>query len=112
MVETAHGRSGDGAPNDHLFDRDLDHLPPEARWREWMQRVEATILAASEPVTRSVLARVVGASCDLDLLFDDIREKLRPPLRPGRRRRRLEASDPAGHRKVNGTWGLIGDEEA
>ena len=44
-----------------LLDRELDHLPPEARWREWMQRVEATIFAASEPVTRSVLAREVGA---------------------------------------------------
>ena len=60
-----------------LLDRELDHLPPEARWREWMQRVEATIFAASEPVTRSVLARVVGADCNLDLLIDDIREELR-----------------------------------
>ena len=42
-----------------------------------MQRVEATIFAASEPVTRSVLARVVGADCNLDLLIDDIREELR-----------------------------------
>ncbi|TAN02007.1 MAG: SMC-Scp complex subunit ScpB [Rhizobiaceae bacterium] len=60
-----------------MFDQELDHLPPEARWREWMHRVEATIFAASEPVTRSVLARVVGASCNLDLLIDDIREELR-----------------------------------
>ncbi|MER9216728.1 SMC-Scp complex subunit ScpB [Mesorhizobium sp. M0663] len=42
-----------------------------------MNRVEATIFAASEPVTRSVLARVVGASCNLDLLIDDLREELR-----------------------------------
>ncbi|PWJ88217.1 chromosome segregation and condensation protein ScpB [Mesorhizobium loti] len=42
-----------------------------------MNRVEATIFAASEPVTRSVLARVVGASCNLDLLIDAIREELR-----------------------------------
>ena len=70
------GRSGDGQSNDHLFDPELDHLPPEARWREWMNRVEATIFAASEPVTRSVLARVVGASCNLDLLIDDIRAEL------------------------------------
>ena len=60
-----------------LLDRELDHLPPEARWREWMQRVEATIFAASEPVTRSALARVVGAGCNIDLLIDDIREELR-----------------------------------
>lgn len=71
------GQGGDGRPDDGLFDRELDHLPPEARWREWMHRVEATIFAASEPVTRSVLARVVGASCNLDLLIDDIREELR-----------------------------------
>ncbi|TPM44054.1 SMC-Scp complex subunit ScpB [Mesorhizobium sp. B2-3-2] len=60
-----------------MFDRELDHLPPEARWREWMHRVEATIFAASEPVTREVLARVVGKSCSIDLLIDDIREELR-----------------------------------
>lgn len=42
-----------------------------------MNRVEATIFAASEPVTRSVLVRVVGASCNIDLLIDDIREELR-----------------------------------
>jgi segregation and condensation protein B len=71
------GRSGDGRPNDHLFDRELDHLPPEARWREWMHRVEATIFAASEPVGRETLARIVGKSCSIDLLIDDIREELR-----------------------------------
>ncbi|MER9681532.1 SMC-Scp complex subunit ScpB [Mesorhizobium sp. M0115] len=70
-------RSGEGRSNDHLFDRELDHLPPEVRWREWMNRVEATIFAASEPVDRETLARVVGKSCSIDLLIDDIREELR-----------------------------------
>ena len=60
-----------------LLDRELDHLPPEARWREWMHRVEATIFAASEPVGRETLARIVGKSCSIDLLIDDIREELR-----------------------------------
>ena len=60
-----------------LLDRELDHLPPEARWREWMHRVEATIFAASEPVRRETLARIVGKSCSIDLLIDDIREELR-----------------------------------
>ncbi|MDN5926484.1 MAG: SMC-Scp complex subunit ScpB [Hyphomicrobiales bacterium] len=60
-----------------LLDRELDHLPAEARWREWMNRVEATIFAASEPVGRETLARVVGKSCSIDLLIDDIREELR-----------------------------------
>jgi chromosome segregation and condensation protein ScpB len=71
------GRSDDRRSADQLFDRELDHLPPEARWREWMNRVEATIFAASEPVTREVLARIVGKSCSIDLLIDDIREELR-----------------------------------
>lgn len=71
------GRSDDGRPNDHLFDRELDHLPPEVRWREWMSRVEAVIFAASEPVNREALARVVGKSCSIDLIIDDIREELR-----------------------------------
>lgn len=68
-------RSGDGRTN--LFDCELDHLPPEARWREWMHRVEATIFAASEPVTRDTLARIVGKNCSIDLLIDDIRDELR-----------------------------------
>ena len=69
--------SGDRRPDDGLFDRELDHLPPEMRWREWMHRVEATIFAASVPVTREALARIVGKSCSIDLLIDDIREELR-----------------------------------
>jgi len=60
-----------------LFDRELDHLPPEARWREWMRRVEAVIFAAQEPVGREMLAKIVGGACNLDLLIDDIREELR-----------------------------------
>ncbi|MBX9462855.1 MAG: SMC-Scp complex subunit ScpB [Aquamicrobium sp.] len=71
------GRSGERRSADQLFDRELDHLPPEARWREWMHRVEATIFAASEPVGREALARIVGKSCSIDLLIDDIREELR-----------------------------------
>jgi segregation and condensation protein B len=71
------GRSADQRPGECLFNRELDHLPPEVRWREWMNRVEATIFAASEPVTRETLARIVGKSCSIDLLIDDIREELR-----------------------------------
>ncbi|WP_011578984.1 MULTISPECIES: SMC-Scp complex subunit ScpB [Chelativorans] len=71
------GQGGEGRADDGLFDRELDHLPPEARWREWMHRVEAVIFAASEPVSRQVLARIVGESCSIDLLIDDIREELR-----------------------------------
>ncbi|RUW30064.1 MAG: SMC-Scp complex subunit ScpB [Mesorhizobium sp.] len=65
-------------PNDHpaLLDTELEHLPAELRWREWMGRVEAVIFAASEPVTRSVLARVVGRNCNIELIIDDIRAEL------------------------------------
>ncbi|MBL8579314.1 SMC-Scp complex subunit ScpB [Mesorhizobium sp.] len=76
MAEAARKRRG-RADEDALFDRELDHLPPEARWREWMNRVEATIFAANEPVGRETLARIVGKSCSIDLLIDDIREELR-----------------------------------
>ncbi|MBU2147735.1 MAG: SMC-Scp complex subunit ScpB [Alphaproteobacteria bacterium] len=76
MAEATRKRRGRAA-EEALFDRELDHLPPEARWREWMHRVEATIFAASEPVTRETLARIVGKSCSIDLLIDDIREELR-----------------------------------
>jgi segregation and condensation protein B len=70
-------RPGERRSADQLFDRELDHLPPDARWREWMHRVEATIFAASEPVDRETLAKIVGKSCSIDLLIDDIREELR-----------------------------------
>jgi len=42
-----------------------------------MHRVEATIFAASEPVGRETLARIVGNGSSIDLLIDDIREELR-----------------------------------
>lgn len=65
-------------PNEQpaLLDTELEHLPSELRWREWMGRVEAVIFAASEPVPREVLARVVGKHCNLDLVIDDIRAEL------------------------------------
>ena len=70
-------QGGKGRPDDGLFDRELDHLPAEVRWREWMNRVEAVIFAASDPVNRETLARIVGKSCSIDLIIDDIREELR-----------------------------------
>ena len=74
MADAARSARGRADP---LFDAELDHLPPEARWREWMSRVEAVIFAADRPVSREQLARVVGRGCNLDLLIDDIREELR-----------------------------------
>ncbi|MET3523945.1 segregation and condensation protein B [Mesorhizobium abyssinicae] len=59
-----------------MLDTELEHLPAELRWREWMGRVEAVIFAASEPVSREVLSRVVGKDCHLELVIDDIRAEL------------------------------------
>jgi segregation and condensation protein B len=59
-----------------LLDIELEHLPPELRWREWMGRVEAVIFASTEPVTRETLARVVGKNCNIELIIDDIRAEL------------------------------------
>ncbi|AVH45528.1 SMC-Scp complex subunit ScpB [Agrobacterium tumefaciens] len=64
------------AAGEHLYNRELEDLPPELRWREWMLRVEAVIFAAAEPVSRETLARVVGKDCSIDLLIDDLREEL------------------------------------
>lgn len=62
---------------DLLLDRELENLPADLRWREWMMRVEAVIFASTEPVTRETLARVVGKDCSIDLLIDDLCEELR-----------------------------------
>ncbi|MVA52655.1 segregation and condensation protein B [Agrobacterium vitis] len=69
-------RPDKSAGGEGLYDRELEDLPPEMRWREWMLRVEAVIFASAEPVSRDTLARVVGKDCSIDLLIDDLREEL------------------------------------
>jgi segregation and condensation protein B len=59
------------------LDVELLDLPAPARWREWMGRVEALIFASPDPVSREDLARLIGRSCNLDLLIEDIRDELR-----------------------------------
>jgi chromosome segregation and condensation protein ScpB len=59
------------------LDVELTGLPPEARWREWMGRIEAVIFAAAQPVPRAVLAQLVGRHCGVDQLIADIRHELR-----------------------------------
>jgi segregation and condensation protein B len=59
-----------------LFDVDLDDLPPDLRWREWMGRAEAVIFASPSPVSREILLRVVGPCCNIDALIADIRDEL------------------------------------
>ena len=54
------------------LDRELDALPPELRWREWMRRIEAVLFASSAPVPREDLGRVVGQGASVDLLIADL----------------------------------------
>lgn len=63
--------------SERLFDRELEDLPADMGWREWMLRVEAVIFASAEPVSREALPRVVGKDCSIDLLVDDLVEELR-----------------------------------
>lgn len=58
------------------LDIELEDLPPELRWREWMGRIEAVIFASATPVPRIDLARVVGQGASVDLLVEDIQAEL------------------------------------
>ncbi|GFE66979.1 SMC-Scp complex subunit ScpB [Litoreibacter roseus] len=59
-----------------VFDRELDDLPQELRWREWMGRIEAVLFASASPVGRDDLARVVGQGVSIEMLIDDIQAEL------------------------------------
>jgi segregation and condensation protein B len=65
-------RSGNESLDVELFD-----LPPAARWREWMLRVEAAIFASQKPVQREALVRLVGEACRFDDLIADLIHELR-----------------------------------
>jgi len=58
------------------LDRELAHLPPELRWREWMRRIEAVLFASASPVLRKDLMRVVGQGAAVDLLIEDLASDL------------------------------------
>lgn len=58
------------------LDRELDDLPPELRWHEWMRRIEAVLFASATPVAREDLARVVGQGASVDLLIADLAVEL------------------------------------
>jgi segregation and condensation protein B len=62
---------------DESLDVELAELPPAARWREWMLRVEAAIFASAKPVPREALVRVVGQDCRFDDLIADLIHELR-----------------------------------
>ena len=59
-----------------VFDRDLDDLPQELRWREWMGRIEAVLFSSASPVGREDLARVVGQGVSVEMLIEDIQAEL------------------------------------
>lgn len=60
-----------------LLDVELDDLPTELRWREWMNRIEAVIFASASVVPRDMLQKVVGQSANIDLLIEDIQADLK-----------------------------------
>lgn len=57
---------------DETLDRELEDLPPDLRWREWMRRIEAVLFASATPVPREDLVRVVGQGVSVDLIIDDL----------------------------------------
>lgn len=59
-----------------LFDRELEELPADLRWCEWMGRIEAAIFASASPVEREDLSRLVGQGVSIDLLIADIQAEL------------------------------------
>ncbi len=59
-----------------VFDRELDDLPQELRWSEWMGRIEAVLFASASPVSREDLARVVGQGASVEILIEDIQAEL------------------------------------
>ena len=58
------------------LDRELEGLPAELRWREWLQRIEAVLFASASPVSRAALGRVVGQGASVDLLIEDLSSDL------------------------------------
>jgi segregation and condensation protein B len=63
--------------SEDVLDVELIDLPPAARWREWMLRVEAAIFASARPVPRETLVRLVGEACRFDDLIADLTHELR-----------------------------------
>ena len=62
--------------SDQVLDRELEELPPDLRWREWMRRLEAVLFASASPVPREDLARVVGQGVSVEQLNEDLKADL------------------------------------
>lgn len=65
-----------GAGREGVFDRELEDLPQDLRWREWMGRIEAVLFASAKPVGRDDLVRVVGQGASVEMLIEDIQAEL------------------------------------
>ena len=59
-----------------VFDRELEDLPQDLRWREWMGRIEAVLFASASPVDRDDLVRVIGQGASVEMLIEDIQAEL------------------------------------
>lgn len=70
-------KAGEKFTDDCLLDIELDHLPQELRWREWMNRVEAVIFASAKPVERDKLSQVIGRDANINLIIEDIQVELK-----------------------------------
>ncbi|MGY9039667.1 MAG: SMC-Scp complex subunit ScpB [Rhodobacterales bacterium] len=64
------------AGREGVFDRELEDLPQELRWRAWMGRIEAVLFASATPVGRDDLARVAGQGASVEMLIEDIQAEL------------------------------------
>ena len=64
------------AGRESTFDRELEDLPQELRWRAWMGRIEAVLFASASPVGRDDLARVVGQGASVEMLIEDLQAEL------------------------------------
>jgi segregation and condensation protein B len=71
-----HAKPKEGSEREGVFDRELEDLPQELRWREWMGRIEAVLFASATPVGRDDLARLVGQGASVEMLVDDIQAEL------------------------------------
>ena len=77
VAQSRKTKSGHGSSSrDCVFDRELEDLPQELRWRTWMGRIEAVLFASASPVDREDLARVVGQGASVEMLIDDIHSEL------------------------------------
>lgn len=64
------------AGREGVFNRELEDLPQELRWREWMGRIEAVLFARGTPVGREDLTCVVGQGASVEMLIEDIQTEL------------------------------------